>query len=118
MEPKRRDTQMTAVRRGCCAIAGAVLLVAAGGGDAAETSLSLEITGSEGVRYTGRCTLTTAAGEETFELSGVVPRHDEFTGDGLACRIASGGLIAVEIAHDGNRSRSVTNGGIIRIAVR
>lgn len=108
------------IRRGCGMIAGAALVVTsgAGGGDAAEKSLSLEITGAEGVRYTGQCTLTTAAGEETFELSGVVPRHEEFKGEGLACRIESKGSIAVEIAADGSRSRSATSGGTVRIAVR
>jgi hypothetical protein len=101
-------------------IAGAALVVTggAGGGDAADKSLSLEITGAEGVRYAGQCTLRTAAGEETFELSGVVPRHQEFTGESLACRIESAGSIAVEIARDGTRSRSATSGGTVRIAVR
>ena len=107
-------------RRGCIGIAGAVLLVAAGGsgGDAGERAFSLEISGSAGVRYTGRCTLTTAAGEEAFELSGVVPRHEAFTGQGLACTIESAGSIAVEIAHGAERTRSVTSGGTVRIAVR
>ncbi len=111
---------MIECRGGCSAIACAVLLVTvgAGGGDAAERSLSLQITGSQGARYTGQCTLTTAAGEETFELSGVVPRHEEFKGEGLACRIESKGSIAVEIAADGSRSRSATSGGTVRIAVR
>ncbi len=104
-----------------CATAGAVLLVAAGASAvvaAAEKSFSLSITGAEGARYTGRCTLTTAAGEETLELSGVVPRHEELTGQGLVCRIDSAGLITVEIAHDGSRSRSTINGGTAHLAIR
>ena len=111
---------MMGIRRGCSTIAGVVLLVTvgSGGGDAGEKSLSLEITGSEGVRYSGQCTLTSAGGKETFELSGVVPRHQEFTGESLACRIESAGSIAVEIARDGTRSRSATSGGTVRIAVR
>lgn len=111
---------MTERRRVNGAIAGAVLLVAAGAGDihAAERFLSLEITGAEGARYAGQCTLTTAAGEETFELAGVVPLHERFTGEGLACRIGSRGSIAVEIARDGARSRSVNRTGTVRIAVR
>ena len=90
-----------------------------GGGEAAVAkTFTLVITGAAGARYTGRCTLTTAAGEETFELTGVVPRYEELTGAGLSCRIEGAGLIAVEIAHDGSVSRSVTSGGTINIAVR
>jgi hypothetical protein len=52
--------------------AGALLMTAgAGGAAAAEKSFSLTIAGAEEVRYTGRCTLTIAAGDETTELSGV-----------------------------------------------
>ena len=103
-----------------CATAGAALLIAAGAGGtaAAEKSFSLAITGAEGTRYTGQCTLTTAAGEETIELSGVVPRHEELSAEAVACRIESDGLITVEIAYDGSRSRSVVQGGIAHLAVR
>jgi hypothetical protein len=54
------------------ASAGAALLIAAGAGGAAaaEQSLSLVISGDEGARYTGRCTLTTAAGESGPSKSG------------------------------------------------
>ena len=102
------------------AAAGATLLIAAGAGGAAaaEKSFSLTITGAEGVRYTGRCTLTTAAGEETLELSGVVPLHEELTAEAVVCRIESAGLITVEIAHDGSRSRSTISGGTAHLAVR
>ena len=102
------------------ATAGA-LLIAAGASAvvaAAEKSFSLAITGAEGARYTGRCTLTTAAGERTIELSGVVPRHEELSAEAVACRIESAGLITVEIAHDGGRSRSVIDGGTAHVAVR
>ena len=99
--------------------AGALLMAAgAGGAGAAEKSFSLAISGEEGVRYTGRCTLTTAAGEETIELSGVVPRHEELTGEALVCRIESAGSITVEIAHDGGLSRSTVSGGTARVAAR
>jgi hypothetical protein len=91
----------------------------AGGGEATMAkAFTLVITGAEGARYTGRCTLTTAAGEEEFELSGTVPRRAELTGEGLACRIEAAGRIAVEIAHGGGVSRSVTSGGTVNIAVR
>jgi hypothetical protein len=99
--------------------AGALLMAAgAGSAAAAEKSFSLAITGADGVRYTGRCTLTTAAGEETIELSGVVPRHEELSAEAVVCRIESAGLITVEIAHDGSVSRSVISGGTARVAAR
>jgi len=103
-----------------CATAAAALLIAAGAGGAAaaEKSFSLTITGAEGARYAGECTLTTAAGEETIELAGVVPRHEEMKAEAVACRIESAGLITVEIAYDGSRSRSTINRGTAHVAVR
>jgi hypothetical protein len=99
--------------------AGALLIAAgAGAAAAAEKSFSLAITGAAGVRYAGQCTLTTAVGEETIELSGVVPRHEELTGEAIVCRIGSAGLITVEIAHDGSLSRSMVSGGTARVAAR
>jgi hypothetical protein len=90
-----------------------------GGGAALAKTFSLSITGAEGARYAGRCTLTTASGEEeTLELSGVVPRHERLEGDGLACRIEGDGRIVVEVARNGSRSRSATTGGVINISVR
>jgi hypothetical protein len=89
--------------------AAAALLVGAGA-VAAEKSFSLIITGAAGARYTGQCTLTTAGGEQTLGLSGVVPRCEELSAEAVACRIASAGSITVEIAHDGSRSRSTITG--------
>jgi hypothetical protein len=101
------------------AAAGAVLITAgAGAAVAAEKSFSLTITGAEGTPYTGRCTLTTAAGEEAIELSGVVPRHEELSAKAVVCRIESAGSITVEIAHSGSLSRSTINGGTAHVAVR
>ena len=102
------------------AAAGAALLIAAGAGGAAaaDKSFSLTITGAAGARYTGRCTLTTAAGEKTLELSGVVPLHGELSAEAVVCRIASAGSITVEIAHDGSRSRSTITGGTAHLAAR
>jgi hypothetical protein len=108
-------------RAGRRTTAAAALLIAAGASAlalAGEKSFSLAITGAEGARYAGRCTLTTAAGEETIELSGVVPRHEELGAEAVACRIESAGRITVEIAHDRSRSRSVINGGTAHLAVR
>ena len=103
------------------AAAGAALLIVAGAGGAAaaaEKSFSLAITGAAGTRYTGQCTLTTAGGEKTIELSGIVPRHEELMAEAIACRIASAGSITVEIAHDGSRSRSMINGGTAHVSMR
>jgi hypothetical protein len=103
-----------------CTTAAAALLIAAGAGGAAaaEKSFSLAITGAAGTRYTGQCTLTTAGGEKTIELAGVVPRHEELTAVAIVCRIESAGSITVEIAHDGSRSRSVITGGTAYLAAR
>ena len=104
---------------GGAALLAALLVVAGNGGAAVAKSFDLSITGAEGARYTGRCTLTTAAGgEETIELSGVVPRHEQLEGEGLACRIESDGPLTVEVTSDGSRSRSVTSGGVVNINVR
>jgi hypothetical protein len=102
------------------AIGRAALLSAAvtSGAAAAEKSFALAITGAEGASYNGQCTLTTAAGKETVEISGVVPRHQEFTAEAIACRIESAGSIALEIAHDGSLSRSRISGGTAHLAAR
>ena len=103
------------------AAAGAAMLVSAGAVDmapAAEKTFSLAITGAAGARYSGECTLTTAGGEKTIELDGVVPRQEELTAEAVACRIASAGSITVEIAREGSRSRSTISGGTAHLAVR
>ena len=81
-------------------------------------STDVTITGAEGTRYAGQCTLTTAAGDRTIEIFGIVPRHQELLGEAIACRIESAGRIAVEIARDGSRSRSVISGGTAHVAAR
>jgi hypothetical protein len=100
--------------------AAAALLFAAGaaGAAAAEKSFSLAITGAAGTRYTGQCTLTTAAGEKTLELAGVVPRHEQLVAQAVVCRIASAGSVTVELARPGSVSRSTITGGTAHIAVR
>jgi hypothetical protein len=110
------------------AAAAAALLIAAGvagaaaagasGAAAAEKAFSLTITGAAGARYSGQCTLTRAGGEQTLELAGVVPRHEELMAEAIACRIESAGSITVEIAREGSRSRSTISGGTAHIAVR
>ena len=111
---------MTTGWHGRSAGAAAALLIAtgAGGGAAAGKSFSLTISGDQGARYAGRCTLTTAAGESAIELSGVVPRHEELTAEAVVCRIESVGLITVEIARAGSVSRSTVQGGTAQVAAR
>lgn len=112
---------MSARWPGRCATAGAALLIAAGTGGATwavAKHFALAITGEAGARYEGECTLTTAAGEATIALAGVVPRHEAFTAEAIACRIASAGSITVEIAHDGSVSRSTIKAGTARVAAR
>jgi hypothetical protein len=95
------------------------LVGAAGSGAAAaQEPFSLTITGAEGTRYAGQCTLTTAAGDRTIEIFGIVPRRQELEAEAIACRIDSAGRIAVEIARDGSRSRSVISGGTAHVAAR
>lgn len=105
------------LRFGVTEIACAALLVlaAAGGAQTGERLFSLLITGAEGVRYTGRCVLTTEAGEEQFEFSGAVPRRTELEGQALACTIESTGWLTVEITQGTSRSRALTNGGTVRV---
>ena len=97
--------------------AGAALLIAASAA-AGEKSFSLAITGAAGTRYAAQCTLTTAAGERTIELSGVVPRREKLVAAAVVCRIASAGSITVEIARAGSLSRAVINGGTAHLAAR
>jgi hypothetical protein len=100
------------------AVAGTALLIAAPAGRAADKIFALDITGDQAARYTGRCIVTTATGDETLELSGVVPQHQQVTGQGLVCSFESEGSISVEISRQGRVSRGATNGGRISIAVR
>jgi hypothetical protein len=99
--------------------AGAALLLAAGAsGVAAEKPFSLAITGAPGTRYTGQCTLITAAGESTIELAGIVPRHEQLVAEAIVCRIASAGSITVELSRAGSVSRATITGGTAQIAAR
>jgi hypothetical protein len=99
--------------------ARAALLIAAGtSAIAAEKSFSLTITGAAGTRYSGECMLTTAAGERTIELSGLVPRREELVAEAIVCRIASAGSITVELGRAGSVSRASITGGTAQVAAR
>jgi len=78
----------------------------------------LTISGDAGARYSGTCTLTTGADDQSVTLEGAVPGEREFTADGLSCRLHTEGRVVVEILHDGSRARSATSGGVIHLVVR
>jgi hypothetical protein len=78
----------------------------------------LSISGEDGARYSGVCTVRAASGDQSIELEGAVPVKREFDGDGLICRFRAEGQVVVEIAHNGSRSRSATTGGTIRVSAR
>jgi hypothetical protein len=110
---------MAALRYRCLALA----TVAAGlsmGMPAAvmAKTFHLAISGDAGARYSGTCTVTTGAGDETVALEGGVPSERTFTADGLNCRLRAEGRIVVEIVHDGSRARSAASGGVIQLSVR
>jgi hypothetical protein len=114
---REAEVRMSGRWRKLGVVPGTALFVVLGAaGHATELYFVLSITGAEGGRYSGYCVLTTALGEEKLDVSGIVPRHEELVGEALVCRIKCEGLIAVQITHDGNISRSVTNGGIVNVA--
>jgi hypothetical protein len=78
----------------------------------------LSISGDQGVRYSGACTVSAASGEERIELEGTVPLERTFDGEAVTCRIDADGRLVVEIAHNGSRSRSATSGGTIQVSAR
>jgi hypothetical protein len=108
---------MAGLRHRCGALAIAAGLAMPGATAMAKT-FHLTISGDAGARYSGTCTLSTGAGEETVTLEGEAPAERTFTADGLACELQADGRIVVEVAYDGSRARSATNGGVIRISVR
>jgi hypothetical protein len=81
-------------------------------------TFQLSISGDDGARYSGACTVMVASGDESIELQGAVPLEREFDGDGLSCRFRAEGQVIVEIAHNGSRSRSATTDGLIRVSAR
>jgi hypothetical protein len=116
----REEGSMAALRhRG-----GALALVALGpamampGASAMAKTFDLTISGDAGARYSGTCTVTTGAGDQTVTLDGKVPGERTFEADGLSCELQADGRIVVEVVYDGSRARSATSGGEIRISVR
>lgn len=90
-----------------------------GGGTAAVgKTYHLELTGDDGARFTGSCTLATENGDEVVPLDGEVPFKQDLVGQGLSCKLETEGRVVVDIEHNGSRSRSATSGGTINISLR
>jgi hypothetical protein len=94
------------------------LAVTAYAGDSMAKTFRLSISGDDGARYSGACTLTAASGDERFDLDGSVPLARTFEGDGLTCRFSAQGRVVIEIVHDGSRSRAASVGGTIQVSAR
>jgi hypothetical protein len=91
----------------------------AGGVEAmSDKTYQLQLTGDEGARFVGSCTLTTADGETVLPLDGEVPYANELVGQGFACKLETQGRVVVDIEHNGSRSRSSTNGGVVNISLK
>lgn len=76
------------------------------------------ISGDAGAQFNGRCAVMTSGGETILTLSGQVPHEQQVVGHGLSCKLHAEGRIVIDIAHNGSRSRSSTNGGEVNINLR
>ena len=89
----------------------------AGGQAASEKTYQLQLTGEDGARFAGNCTLGTADSETVIPLDGQVPYAAEFVGQGLACKLETKGRVVVDIEHGGSHTRSATSGGMVNISL-
>jgi len=98
------------------------LMLASVIGLAAEPAMAktfkLSISGDEGARYAGQCTVIKEGRDDVTALEGTVPLERTFTADGLDCRIEAEGRVVVEITHEGGWSRATTRSGLIDIRSR
>jgi hypothetical protein len=94
------------------------LALSAHSGESMAKTFHLSISGDGGARYSGACTVAAASGDARVELEGAVPLERTFDGDGLSCRFRAEGRVVVEIAHNGSRSRSASDGGTIQVGAR
>jgi hypothetical protein len=84
----------------------------------------LMITGTDGLAFSGSCTLKTADGKTDLPLDGRVPEHHEVRGTGLRCVIEKSGregTLTVEVMRDGQIvSYNSSNGstGVFNVSVR
>lgn len=84
----------------------------------------LMITGTDGLAFSGSCSLKTAEGKVDLPLDGRVPEHHEVRGTGLRCVIEKSGregTLTVEVMRDGQIvSYNSSNGsaGVFNVSVR
>ena len=96
-----------------CADATAGTHAAAGDG-----TVTLSITGREGVRVRGWCLIGTFEGERRLDLDEAVPVERRWRANGLRCELeAQGGPVTVEAMQGGSRSRISTSGGRIKLSL-
>jgi hypothetical protein len=88
------------------------------GNGAVEKIYQLALTGDDGASFAGRCKLETAGGQTVIRLDGQVPHERELVGQSLSCKLKTRGGVVVDVEHNGNRSRSATNGGTVNINLR
>jgi hypothetical protein len=79
---------------------------------------NLALWGDDGAHFAGNCSMNTSDGQRIIHLYGQVPHEQELVGEGLNCRLRTEGGVVVDIEHNGNRSRSTTDGGAITINLR
>ena len=81
-------------------------------------TFNLSVDGDPDARFAGTCTTLVAGRSETLEIEGLPPLERQIEADELTCRFETTGLIEVEVTHDGSRSRSKTNGGVLNLRMR
>ena len=99
-------------------VAALGLALTAPTGESMAKTFLLSISGDDGARYSGACTVTVAGGDERIALEGTVPLERAFDGDGLSCRFHAQGRLVVEIVHNGSRARAATHSGAIQVSAR
>ena len=103
------------------ACAGAVTCAGAATGARAaadDGTVTLSITGGEGVRVRGRCLVEASGGDQSLELDETVPVERHWPASGLRCVLEAQGPVTVEAVRGGSRSRSSTSGGRIVLDLR
>src|SRR5262245_60629692 len=112
MRTKSRVVVSAAV--GALLLAVQVAMPPAAAGDAKPHDFVLTITGTDGLAFTGNCTLRTANGDVDIPLDGMIPEHHEVRGTGLKCVIKKAdrdGTITVEVTRDGQIVSYNSNSG-------
>ncbi|SRR5690554_4169527 len=84
--------------------------------------IRIEITGTQGTRFSGTLTLEDIDGQRVHPLEGTVPTHREYDAEGVTLDITQqgAGSLDIEIRSGGNRSTSRVSGqgSRVRLSVR